>query len=432
MIDTTAIYILMGVFILLMFLGVHIVYALAISSILTTLYLGLPLQLLVQNMINQLNSFALLAVPFFILAGNIMAVGGITDRLVKFANSIIGWLRGGLAQVNIMASMFFGGISGSAAADTASIGSIMIPTMKKNGYDGEFSTSITMASSVQGLLIPPSHNMVLFAIAAGGVSVGRLFLGGLVPGILLGVALMIFSYIVSIKKKYPKGDRFNFKVLLRELYNSIFGLGTVLIVVVGVITGIFTPTESAAIACVYAFIIAFFVYKEAPISAMGKVLIDTLKTLSIVLIIACAASAFGWLIAYLHVPAFLLEILTSISSNKIVILLLINLFLLFLGTFMNMVSSILIVTPILLPVVVDLGMDPVHFGVVLILNLGIGLITPPVGTLLFIGSSISKLSVEQLTKSMLPFYTVMIIVLLIVTFIPEFSMIIPDLIMPVE
>lgn len=432
MIDVTAILILMGTFLVLMFLGVHIVYALGVASILTTMYLGMPLQMLVQNMIKQLNSFALLAVPFFILAGNIMAVGGITDRLVKLANSIIGWLRGGLAHVNIVASMFFGGISGSAAADTASIGSIMIPTMKKNGYDTDFSTTVTMSSAVQGLLIPPSHNMVLFAIAAGGVSIGRLFLGGLLPGVFLGLALMVFSYIIAIKRNYPKGDKFNFIVFLKALGNSILGLGTVLIVVIGVIAGIFTPTESAAIACIYAFIVSFFIYREAPLSAMGKVLHDTLKTLSIVLIIACAASAFGWLIAFLQVPKYLFELLTSISDNRIILLLLINLILLFLGTFMNMVSSILIVTPILMPIMTNLGIDPVHFGVIMILNLGIGLITPPIGTLLFIGSSISKLSVEQLSKSMLPFYAVLIVVLLIVTFVPEISMFVPDLIMPVD
>lgn len=382
-----------------------------------------------QSMIDGIDGFAFLSIPFFILTGEIMAAGGISERLIKLANAMVGWMRGGLAMVNIVASMFFGGISGSATADTASLGSILIPMMKKNGYDGDFATTVTMASSVQGLLVPPSHNMVIFALAAGGVSVGKLFLGGIIPGIFLGLALMIFSYIVSIKKGYPVGEKFNIIRLLKELVSSFLGLMTVLIVVFGVVTGKFTATESAAIAVIYAFIITFFVYKEIPLKAFSDILKKSIKTLSTVLFLIAGAGAFGFVIAYLKVPTLISTTILGMTDNTIIILLLINVLLLILGTMMGMASIIVIMTPILLPIIVQLGFDPVWFGVVMILNCGIGLITPPVGAVLFVGSSISKLSIEKLAKSMLPFYGVMIAVLLAITYIPEIVMFLPNMIM---
>ncbi len=422
-----AVWLLLGVFFLLILFRTPIAFAIGFSSLMTTLYLGLPVGMVVQNMVKGINVFALMAVPFFILAGEIMGSGGISDRLIKLSNACVGWMRGGLAMVNIMASMFFGGISGSSAADTSSIGAIMIPMMKKQGYDAEFATNVTMASSVQGMLIPPSHNMVIYSLAAGGVSVGALFMAGMVPGILLGVALMIFSYIMSVVRKYPIGESFSIKNLLITLKGSILGLGTVLIVVVGVITGIFTATESAAIAVVYSFILTFFIYREIPLKEFWNILSRSLKTLSIVMILIGTSSAFGYLLAYLKVPALIAQVIFAISTNKIVVLLVMNVFMLFLGMIMDMSSIILIATPILLPIAVQVGVDPIHFGAVMILNLGIGVITPPVGSTLFIGSAISGVKIERLSVTLLPFYAVMFIVLMLITYVPQVVMTIPTM-----
>lgn len=428
--DNPAVAILLISFFGLILVGAHVAFAMLAASILTTLYLGFPLLLVAQNIIDGINNFAFLAIPFFILAGQIMSHGGISARLVTLSNALVGWMRGGLAMVNILASMFFGGISGSAAADTASLGSILIPVMKKNGYDGEFATSVTLASSVQGLLVPPSHNMVIFALAAGGVSIGRLFLGGLVPGVVLGIALMLFSYILSVFRKYPKGDAFSFLNVLRALRESILGLGTVLIVVIGVVTGVFTATESAAIAVVYAFVVTFFVYREIPLSAFWNILRDTIRTLSMVMLLIAAAGAFGWCIAFLRIPTLLAEGILGFTSSTVVALLIINGLLLVLGTMMGMASIIVIMTPILLPIVVQFGMHPVQFGAVMILNCGIGLLTPPVGGVLFVGSAVSGIKVERLSRAMLPFYAVMFLVLMCITFIPQITMYLPNLLMP--
>ena len=420
---------LIGSFLVMIALRMPIVFAIGLSSIATTFYLDLPLQMVAQNMVKGLNVFVLLAVPFFILAGDIMASGGIADKLVAFANSLVGWMRGGLAMVNILASMFFGGISGSSAADTTAIGSLLIPMMKKKGYDEAFATSVTITGSVQGILIPPSHNMVIYALAAGGVSIGSLFLAGLVPGVLLGVALMVYSYIVSRVKNYPVGDKFNVKTLLKNFWSAGLGLGTVLIVVVGVIAGVFTATESAAIACAYAFIITFFVYRQIPLSEIVPILTRSMKTLGIVMILIGTSTAFGWLLAYLKVPALIAQAIFSFSKDPVVVLLIINLFLLFMGTLMDMSSLILITTPILLPIAKQIGVDPVHFGVIMILNLGIGLLTPPVGSTLFLGSAISGVSIERITKASLPFFGVMLLVLALVTYVPSVVMFVPKLLM---
>ena len=422
--------ILLTTFFGLIFLGAHVAFAMMAAAIATTLFLGFPLLLVAQNIIDGINGFAFLAIPFFILAGQIMSHGGISERLVKLSNALVGWMRGGLAMVNILASMSFGGISGSASADTASLGSILIPVMRKNGYDGEFATSVTLASSVQGLLVPPSHNMVIFALAAGGVSIGRLFLGGLIPGIFLGIVLMIFSYILSVIREYPKGDRFSIPTLLIALKESILGLGTVLIVVFGVVTGVFTATESAAIAVVYAFVVTFFIYREIPLKAFWTILGDTMRTLSMVMILIAAAGAFGWCIAFLRIPTMLANAILGFTTSRVLALLIVNLLLLILGTMMGMASIIVIMAPILLPIVMQLGMDPVQFGAVMILNCGIGLLTPPVGGVLFVGSAVSGIKVERLSRAMLPFYAVMLAVLMSITFIPQITMFLPNLLMP--
>lgn len=429
MINPVAISLLIGTFFFLIIFRMHIAFAMAIATVVTTVYVGLPVQVVAQNMVQGLNVFAFMAVPFFIIAGEIMGSGGISNRLINLSNALVGWLRGGLAMVNIVASMFFGGISGSATADTSSIGPILIPMMKKQGYDGEFSTCVTMASSVQGILIPPSHNMVMYAMVAGSVSIGKLFLAGFAPGIFLGIALMIYSYFISIKRNYPVGDKFDIKLVLKTGRDAIWGLGTVLIVVVGVVAGVFTATESAAIAVVYSFMVTFFIYREIKVKEFIGILSRSMKTLAIILILVASASAFGWMVAYLQIPALLTNAILSLTTNKYIVLFIVNILFLILGMIMSMSSIILILTPIMIPIVTKLGVDPVHFGIIMMLNLGIGLLTPPVGGVLFIGSAISDIKIEKLSRAMLPFYAVMIAVLLIITYVPEVVMFLPKMLM---
>ena len=425
--EVIATIILLGSFFLLIFLGNHILFSIGVSTLITILYLGIPLQTVAQQTVRGLNSFSLMAVPFFILFGDIMSAGGITDKLVRMANACVGWMRGGLAMVNCVDSMFFGGISGSPTADVASLGSIMIQVKEKNGYDKGFTCALTMSSAIQGLLIPPSHNMVIFAMAAGGVSVGQLFMGGLIPGIFLGVALMIYCHFIAVKRNYPKGDRFSIKECVHAFIDGFWGIAAILIVVVGVVLGVFTATESAAIACVYALFVVLFIYKSVKLKDLIPILRNSLKTLAMVMALIGISSAFGWVVSYLQIPTKLTNFLLGISSNEIVLLLLINLILLLMGTMMDMICSILIITPIILPVVTAIGMSPIQLGVMMILNLGIGLITPPVGVLLFVCGAIARRSIEELTKDMLPFYAVMVVVLLVITFVPAFSTALPNL-----
>jgi tripartite ATP-independent transporter DctM subunit len=427
---TTASAILLGTFFVLLILRVPITFTLAIASIATAWFLNIPLMAIVQRMVQGVKVFSLLAIPFFILAGEIMSQGGISRRLIDFSNVIIGRVRGGLAQVNVLASMFFGGISGSAVADVSSIGTIMIPVMKQKGYDADYSTAVTVTSACQGIIIPPSHNMIIYSLAAGGVSVGRLFLGGFIPGVTLGIALMVISFAIAVKRNYPKERTYTIVEGLRVTRDAILGLLTAVIIIGGVISGVFTATESAAIATVYAFIITFFVYREIPLSRFSGILINALKTLAMVMSLIAAASAFGYLLAFLQIPAKATQLLLGVTTNRVALLLLINLLLLVLGMIMDMAPLILITTPILYPVVVGaLGMDPVHFGIVLMLNLGIGLATPPVGSALFVGCAVGKVTIEKATRAMIPFYITMVIVLMIVTFIPDIVMFVPNLIM---
>lgn len=428
---TVATAMLIIMFFAFIFLRMPIAYAIGVASVITMVYLQLPLMQVVQLMVKGVFSFSLMAVPFFIVSGEIMGKGGISDKLIELSDALVGWIRGGLAMVNIVASMFFGGISGSSAADTASLGTILIPMMVKQGYDDDFSTDVTMASSVEGILIPPSHNMVIYSTVAGSVSVGRLFLAGFAPGVCLGVVLMIYSYYISIKRNYPKGTPFNIKHLIKTAGSAIWGMFTVMIVVVGVVAGIFTATESAAIAVDWSLIVSFFIYKKMNFKDFWQVLENALNTLAIVLILISTSSAFGWLLTYLKVPAMISGAILGFTTNKYIILIMMNILMLIFGTMMDMSVIILVLTPILLPIATQIGIDPVHFGVIMITNLGIGLVTPPVGSTLFIGAAISKIPLERLSKSMLPFYVCMLIVLIIVTYIPAFCMTLPNLIMPV-
>ncbi len=423
--NTVAIIILLGVFFALILLGGHISYSMIAASAVTILYLGLSPTQVINTLVDGVDGFTFLAIPFFILAGDIMAHGGISDRLIMLANALVGWMRGGLAMVNIVASFFFGGISGSATADTASLGGILIPMMRKQGYDDEFSAAVTMTSSVQGMLIPPSHNMIIYAMAAGGLSVSALFMAGIVPGALLGIALMIYSFYLSVKRKYPKGEPFSLKTLWEATKKSIWGLGTVLIVVVGVICGVFTATESAAIACLYALIVSMLVYRELKPRDLLTVFKNSLKTLSTVLILIAASGPFGFCITYLKIPSLVVNLLLGLTESKFLILLLINLILLLLGMILGMASIIVLVTPIILPVVLSIGLSPIQLGVMIILNCGIGLITPPVGGVLFIGSGLTGKPIEQLAKHTFPFLVVMFIVLMMVTYIPALSLWLP-------
>ena len=427
--ESIAIAILLITFLLLIVLKCPITFSMVIATSFTMLYLDLPVMTMAQQMCKQLNSFTLLAIPFFILMGELMSAGGISSRLLKFANVCVGQLTGGLAHVNVLASMLFGGISGSAIADVSSLGVIEIPMMTDAGYDKDFSTAITVASACQGLIIPPSHNMVLYAMVAGGVSVGKLFCAGYIPGILLGVALMVCCYFISKKRNYSKGTRVPLREALSVTKDTILAMLAMVIVIAGVSAGIFTSTESAAIACLYCGFIGLFVYKEMTFRDLPKIVGKTVKTLAMIYGLIAAAGAFGWMMTYLSIPTKATNLLLSISENKYVILLLINLILLVLGCFMDLAPLVLIMTPILLPVVKSFGMDPVQFGVMMMLNLGIGLCTPPVGTALFTGCAIAGMKIEKVSKAILPLYLPMLVVLLLVTYVPAFTMFLPGLIM---
>ena len=416
-------------FLVLVLLRFPIAYAVAIASIICMSIMGQSLQAIGKLMIKGVWSFSLMAVPFFITMGCLMGSGGISEKLIDLANSLVGWMTGGMAMVNIVASYFFGGISGSAAADTASLGSILIPMMEDQGYDRDFSTAVTITSSCEGLIVPPSHNMVIYSTTAGSVSVGALFLAGYIPGALLAASLMIGSYIISKKRQYPKGEKFNLIKFLKQLSVSIWALAAIIIVVVGVIGGVFTATESAAIAVIYSLIVSVFVYKGLTWKGVWRVLGDCIDTLSIVLILIATSAIFGNCLTLLHVPDMAAKAITGVSSNRVVIALLLNLILLVLGCIMDMAPIILIATPILLPIATSIGISPIQFGIMVILNCGIGLLTPPVGSVLFIGSAVAKLPMEKVVKATLPFYLCMIITLLLITFIPQISLWLPSLIM---
>ena len=425
--ETLSTIVLLGSFLLMVFLRFPIAYSVGISSVLCLVSMGEQLTTLPTQMVKGVWSFSLMAVPFFITMGVLMGSGGISDKLIALANSLVGWMRGGLAMVNIVASYFFGGISGSAAADTASLGSILIPMMVDQGYDADFSTAVTITSSCEGLLVPPSHNMVIYATTAGGISVGALFMAGYLPGALLAISLMVGSYIISVKRNYPKGERFSPVRFLKQLGTSIWALAAILIVVVGVVGGVFTATESAAIAVVYSLFVSVLIYKGLNWKGVWKSLENCIDTLAIVLILIAMSAAFGYCLTKLHVPAKAATLITSISSSPVVIALLLNLILLVLGMIMDMAPIILIATPILLPVATSIGISPIQFGIMVVLNCGIGLLTPPVGAVLFIGSAVAKRPMEKIVRATLPFYLCMLITLLLLTFIPQISLWLPSL-----
>lgn len=422
--------ILLGLFIALMLLRVPIAFALGLAAVAAALQAHLPLGGLATRVANSLDSFPLMAIPFFVLAGEIMAHGGTARRLIALAGLVVGAVRGGLALVNIAASMFFGGISGSSVADTSCIGSIMIPMMEEEGYDTDFSVALTVSGSTQGLIIPPSHNAVIYSLAAGGsVSVGALFLGGAIPGVLIGVGLAIAVVILARVRHFPKRmRRLTAAEALVTLRGGALDLLTPIIIVGGIISGVFTATEAAAVAVVYAFLLTFVVHRESPWRALPDVLGRAVVTISLVLILIATSSAFGQILTLERVPERLTTAMVRLSSNPVVLLLIINAGLLVVGLFMDMAPAILILTPILLPVVKSIGMQPVHFGIVLMMNLGIGLCTPPVGASLFVGCAIGKISIERATRALLVLYPAMVAILLLVTYVPALTLWLPGLV----
>jgi tripartite ATP-independent transporter DctM subunit len=372
----------------------------------------------------------LLAIPFFVLAGAIMAEGGMSRRLVAFANVLVGFVRGGLSLVTILASTFFGAISGSSLADTASIGSVMIPEMEKKGYPRDFATAVTVSGSVQAILIPPSHNAVIYSLAAGGgVSIAALFLAGVLPGLLLGLTLAIMCLFIAKKRNFPKGEVIPLKQALKICVEALWGLMTMVIILGGILSGVFTATESASIAVIWAFFVTMFIYRDYKWKDLPKLMHRTVKTLCIVMILIGFAASFGYIMTLMQIPLKITTLFTELSDNRYVILFYINILLLVLGTLMDMAPLILIMTPILLPVVKLLGVDPVHFGMIMMVNLGIGLLTPPVGGVLFVGAAIAKLPIETVTKALMPFFGALLLVLAAVTYIPALSLWLPNLIL---
>jgi tripartite ATP-independent transporter DctM subunit len=420
--------ILIGGFAVLCALGMPVAYALGLAAVLAALWIDIPLEAVMLKVSDGTDDFALLAIPFFILAGGIMAEGGLAERLVNLAKVFVGFIRGGLALVNILASAFFGCISGSSVADTASIGSVMIPQMEKNGYPRLFAVNVTCAGSLQPLLIPPSHNAVIYSLAAGGtISIGDLFLAGAIPGFLLGLCLMALCLLIARRRNFPKGEAIPPRRALGIIVEAFWALLTVFIIIGGILSGIFTPTESAAVACIYAFLVTMFIYRDYEWRELPLLVARVVRTVGIVMIMIGFSVAFGYLMALMQVPAKAAAFFLTVADNKYTLLLLINLLLLVLGTFMDLAPMLLICTPIFLPIVTQFGIDPVHFGIIMILNLGIGLLTPPVGPTLAVGCAIGKVSMEAVSRSILPFYLPMLFVLILVTYIPALSLWLPSL-----
>lgn len=423
-------WVLLGSFFVLILIGTPVAYAMGISALIGAWWIEIPLDAVMIAIANGVNKFSLLAIPFFVLAGAIMAEGGMARRLVAFANVLVGFIRGGLSLVNILASTFFGAISGSSMADTASVGTVLIPEMAKKGYPREFATAVTVSGSVQAILIPPSHNAVIYSLAAGGtVSIAALFIAGVLPGLLLGATLAALCLWTAKKKNYPKGEVIPLRQALKIAADALWGLMTMVIILGGILSGVFTPTESASIAVLWAFFVTMFIYRDYRWSETPKLVHRTVKTLSIVMILIAFAASFGYIMTLMQIPMKITAALTTLSDNRYVILALVNLLLLVLGTLMDMAPLILILTPILLPVVKSIGVDPVHFGMIMMVNLGIGLITPPVGGVLFVGAAVAKLPMERVVKALLPFFVALLLVLIAVTYIPALSLWLPGLLL---
>ncbi|WP_286933067.1 MULTISPECIES: TRAP transporter large permease [Aminobacterium] len=419
--------ILFASMLLFFMMNVPIAIAIGLSSVAAIFFSGsVPLIVLVQKMFTATDSFPLMAVPFFILAGSLMEFGGISRRLVDFANSIVGRFSGGLAFVAIIASMFFGAISGAAVATVAAIGTILIPAMVRRGYDKPFATAVQATAGTLGVMIPPSIPMIIYGVLTG-VSIGALFMGGILPGILVGFSLMFVAWLISRKKGYRGDEKASLGKIFGTFKEAILALLMPVIILGGIYGGVFTPTEAAVVAVVYGFIVGFFVYKELNIKQLKDIFVTTVIGTAMIMFIIATSSVFSWILTAQQVPQAVASAILSISKSPIVILLLINLLLLFIGTFMETVAAIIILVPVLLPVVTQIGMDPLHFGIVLVVNLAIGMVTPPLGVCLFIGCSIADIKLEDITKAVWPFILIMVVDVLLLTYLPCISTIVPKL-----
>jgi tripartite ATP-independent transporter DctM subunit len=421
-------WVLFGTFTLLLLIGTPVAFCLGISSFATVLYLGLPPVVVFQRLNSGVSVFSLMAIPFFIFAGELMVRGDIARRLVALAGAAVGHFKGGLGQVNILASVLFGGISGSAAADTSAIGGLMVPQMVERGYDADYAVNVTVTSSIIALMLPPSHNLIIYSISAGGrISIADLSTAGIIPGLILALSLMVAAYIVARRRGYPTEAFPGGRMVVTLIVSALPGLILVAIIFGGVRSGIFTASESSCVAVVYAMAVTFFMYRSMTFNDFVLAVKGAVRTTAMVLLVIGCAAAFGWLLAYLRVPAHLVEFMQTVSDNPIVILLLINVLLLFLGTFMDMSPLIVITTPIFLPVAIAFGVDPVHFGIVMILNLGIGLCTPPVGSVLFVGCAVGNIPIWDAVRTIWPFYFASIVTLMLVTYIPALTLWMPSL-----
>jgi tripartite ATP-independent transporter DctM subunit len=409
-------------------LGVPIAYALGLGALAGAYWIGIPLEAVMLQVSSGVSKFAMLTIPFFVLAGAIMAEGGMARRLVAFANVLVGLVRvrGGLSAVNVLATTFLSGISGSAVADTSAIGSVMIPQMERTGYPRVFATNVTISASVQALLVPPSHNAVIYSLATGGtISIISLFMAGVMPGLLLGASLVVLCLVLAYRNGHPRGETVPLREAVRIAVDALWGLVTLAIILGGILGGIFTAIEAGAVACIWAFFVTMFIYRDYRWRDLPELIHRTTRTVAMVMTLIAFASSVGYVMALMQVPARVTALLLTLSSDKNVILFLINVLLLVLGCLLDMAPSILIVTPILLPVVMKFGVDPVHFGMIMLLNLGIGLCHPPVGAILFVGCAVGRVTIEQVVREIWPFYGVMFFVLMLVTYIPSVSLWLP-------
>jgi len=416
--------VLLVFFVGLLALGVPIAFSIGIATVATMLVsvdLLPALTTVAQRMAGGLDSFALLAIPLFILSGQLMGQGGIAHRLIDFAKAVVGMLPGGLAFVNVISCTLFGAISGSAVAATSAIGSFMMPTMEEDGYPKEFNAALTAAASTTGLLIPPSNILIVYAVASGGVSISALFVGGYLPGILVAVGLMMVSAVYARKYNFPAGERVKLSVLIGKTIAALPSLFLIILVIGGILAGIFTATEAGAIAVLYAMGLSVFIYREVKLSELGQILLKATRTTAIVMLLVATSMAMSWILAFENIPTMAAQTLLALSDNPIVILLIINLILLLVGAFLDMTPAVLIFTPIFLPVAIALGMTPLHFGIMMVLNLSIGLCTPPVGSVLFVACAVGKTRVAEIVRPLMPMYVAMFLALLAVTYIPGIS-----------
>jgi len=420
--------IVVGTLLVCFALGVPIAYALGLGALAGAYWIGIPLEAVMLQVSSGVSKFAMLTIPFFVLAGAIMAEGGMARRLVAFANVLVGLVRvrGGLSAVNVIATTFLSGISGSAVADTSAIGSVMIPQMERTGYPRVFATNVTISASVQALLVPPSHNAVIYSLATGGtISIISLFMAGVMPGLLLGASLVVLCLVLAYRHGHPRGEALPLREAVKIAVDALWGLVTLVIILGGILGGVFTAIEAGAVACIWAFFVTMFIYRDYRWRDLPELIHRTVRTVAMVMTLIAFASSVGYVMALMQVPARVTALLLTLSSDKNVILFLINILLLVLGCLLDMAPSILIVTPILLPVIMKFGVDPVHFGMIMLLNLGIGLCHPPVGAILFVGCAVGRVTIEQVVREIWPFYGVMFLVLMLVTYIPTVSLWLP-------